>query len=169
MDIVRLKNPSTGVYIREFMDELLSREIARAYRHDRSLCLAMIALDKSDELLQKYGIKIFDQILAYAASKMQLALRQSDSAISNYHHPHHFLICLMECDMRGAIGVVERMKSRVSAEPLHILVHQIPVSISAGVAALRPNMKSETLIQEAQHALNAAKLKGDNQISQVVF
>jgi diguanylate cyclase (GGDEF)-like protein len=168
MDPVRLKNPSTGVYIREFMDELLSREIARASRHDRSLCLAMVALDKPEELFQKYGSKIFDQVLAHMASKMQLALRQSDSAISQWS-PNHFLICLMECDMRGAVGVIERIKSRVSAEPLHILVHQIPVSISAGVASLRPGIKSETLIQEAEHALNTARQKGVNQISQVVF
>lgn len=168
MNTVRLKNPSTGVYIREFMDELLPREIARAYRHERSMCLAMAGLDKSDELLQKYGAKIFEQILAHTASKMHLALRQSDSIIAQWSS-NQYLICLMECDMRGALGVMERIKSRVSAEPLHILVHQIPVSISAGLASLRPEMKSETLIQEAQHALNTAKQKGINQISQVVF
>lgn len=160
---IQLKNATTGVYIREFIEENLVREIARAERHERPLCVAMICLDKFQELHDQYGPKVNEQILIQVASRIQLTLRQCDSLLG-YWTPHEFLVCLMECNLRGALSTLERIRSRVSSEPLHIHTHQIPATITIGVAPMHPGIKSETLIQEAQHALNQAKQKGFNQI-----
>jgi diguanylate cyclase (GGDEF)-like protein len=160
---IQLKNPLTGVYIRDFIKENLEREIARAYRHERSLCIALIDLDNFQELHNQYGSKISEQILIQVTSRIQLTLRQSDSLLGHWT-AHEFLLCLMECNLRGALSTLERIKSRVSSEPLHVQAHQISVTLTIGIASLHPNIKSETLIQEAEHALNQAKQKGFNQI-----
>lgn len=158
-----LKNPLTGLYIQEFMEEILPREIARSQRHERPLTLALVGIDKFQEIQDQYGKETSDQVLAHIASRMSLALRQSDTLISHWKDIS-FLICLMECDLRGALTALERMKTRVASEPIHAFGQQIPASLSVGIANFRPGVKMETLIQEAQHTLALAQQTGLNQV-----
>ena len=160
---LQLKDSLTGVYVREFMEETLAREVARSQRHERPLSIALASIDKLNEIEKQYGSSVTEQILAHGASRIQLTLRQSDSLICHWTKGE-FLICLLECDLRGALSTLERIKSRISSEPFHILVHQIPVTICVGIASFRPDVKSETLIQEALHTLKQAKETGSNQI-----
>lgn len=163
-----LKNPQTGLYIREFMDEMIRHEMARAERHGRSFSIALIELDEFSKIQNRYGKKVGASVLAHLASRMELALRLSDSILGHWEEGT-FLACLAECDLRGAKTAMERLRSRVAAEPVHVLVHQIPITTSIGIAARRPGMKPEALIQEAQHALKQAQAAGPNHIQYVSF
>src|SRR5215510_14416883 len=111
-----LKNAQTGVYIREFMEETLQREIARCERHERSLCIAFAQIEKFQIMENRFGPKVSEQILIHVASRMQLALRQCDSLIGNWG-PGQFLIGLLECNLQGALSALERVRNRVTAEP----------------------------------------------------
>lgn len=165
---VQLKNPQTGIYIKEFMEETLAREIARAQRHERAFSIAIIQVNGTLELEKLYGLKAREQALNEVASRMQLALRQSDSLIGSWGDCE-FLICLMECNLRAALSVLERLKLRVQTEPLRVLSQEILTSLNVGIATFRPGIKSEPLVQEAQHALKAACQKGPNQTYSLDF
>lgn len=159
---LQLKNPQTGVYIKEFIEETLVREIARAERHERPLAIAIIQVHGLLELEERHGKNLRGEAMDTIASRMQLALRQSDSLMGDWGSSE-FLICLMECSLRSAVTVLERLKLRVSSEPLRIQNKEILPNLNVGIAEFRPGIKSETLVQEALHALAQAKQKGPNQ------
>lgn len=162
------KNSLTGLYNREFLEEYISREIARIERHDRPLSIALVHIDQHHELSEEYGAKVCEQVITHISSRINLVLRQSDSLVCQWSD-NKLLICLLECDLRGASLVMERLRSRLSSEPIHALSHEIPITISAGIASHRPGIRMDSLIKEVQHALTQALQAGSNQVRCLEF
>ena len=158
-----LKSNLTGLYTREFLEEYITREIARVERHDRTLSIALVHIDQNHDISEEYGAKVYNQVLTHITSRINLVLRQSDSMVCLWSD-NKLLICLLECDLRGASLVLERLRSRLSSEPIHALSHEIPITISAGIATHRPGIRMDSLIKEAQYALTQALQAGSNQV-----
>lgn len=75
-----------------------------------------------------------------------------------------FIALLPHTDIDGAMHVAEKLRAAVAATPVPSPRGDIAVTVSIGVAGLRPGQDGAELTARADHALYAAKEGGRNQV-----
>jgi diguanylate cyclase (GGDEF)-like protein/PAS domain S-box-containing protein len=135
---------------RRAWDEELDRELARARRSQKPLCVALLDLDHFKAFNDAHGHRAGDRLLRRAASGWQLAVRASDF-LARYGG-EEFAVLLPDCGLDEAMGVIERMRQVVPEEQ----------TVSAGVAEWNRYESAEALIDRADFALYKAKRAGRN-------
>lgn len=154
------KDALTGLANRRQFDTDLTAEVERAHRHDRPLVLIMLDLDHFKRINDVYGHQRGDEVLQDVAGMLTTDLREIDTA---YRYGGEELCVLMpECTSEQAAKVAERIRERV--ETSFGWATTAPVSISAGVAQLRPDSSPASLVGTADQSLYAAKHGGRNQV-----
>ncbi|RMH13552.1 MAG: diguanylate cyclase, partial [Gemmatimonadetes bacterium] len=134
----------------------LENEFAAAQR-GRLLSIVLFDLDNFKEYNDRYGhpagdeaLGIFGDILATTTRRMNLAARFGGE---------EFLAILAGSDAEGAMVFAERVRSALRSRKLG----RGPLTVSAGVAAYHPSMRSpDELLAAADHALYRAKREGRN-------
>ena len=69
-----------------------------------------------------------------------------------------------QADLELATVIAERVRKGVMDTPLHLKELTIPVTISLGVAMLRPDERKESLLERADVAMYEAKSTGRNRV-----
>lgn len=140
---------------------MLEQAIKLARRkHSSPLCVCMADLDYFKKVNDTYGHLTGDAVLRDVASRMQASVRNFDT-IGRYGG-EEFIIILENTDLVTANEVVQRMLSRVADTPINVSGTAIPVTVSAGLAALRPGDTVQTLIARSDAAMYGAKRAGRN-------
>jgi diguanylate cyclase (GGDEF)-like protein len=74
-------------------------------------------------------------------------------------------LLLPETDLRGAMQVAERLRARITEQPIQVESELIPVTVGIGVADASSSVNSlPDLMKQADAALYAAKRKGRNRV-----
>ena len=150
----------TSCLKRNVFNDELTREINRAARTKRPLCVMMIDLDNFKRVNDNHGHKRGDDVLSSAASELKLAIRKTDF-IGRYGGDE-FCITLPETDAAAAEDVAKRillLSENVEAKNLGI-------SFSIGIAELTdPSEPPEALLSRADEALYRAKSAGKSQLT----
>jgi diguanylate cyclase (GGDEF)-like protein len=76
-----------------------------------------------------------------------------------------FLLVLPDTTTEHAADMLDRLRKIIADLDWSAFSAEMRVTISAGVATLRPDETSDTLLARADHALYAAKAKGRNCIT----
>jgi diguanylate cyclase (GGDEF)-like protein len=76
-----------------------------------------------------------------------------------------FLLVLPDMDTNSAAGALDRLRAIVADLEWSAFSPGMKVTISAGVATLKPNETSDTFLARADRALYAAKAQGRNRIT----
>jgi diguanylate cyclase (GGDEF)-like protein len=154
------KDALTGLANRRQFDTDLAAEVERAHRYDRPLVLIMMDLDHFKRINDAYGHQRGDEVLQDVAGLLTTDLREIDTA---YRYGGEELCVLMpECTVEDGTAAAERIRKRVEAS--FGWAATASVSISAGVAALRPDATASMLVGAADQALYAAKHGGRNRV-----
>ena len=119
----------------------------------------MIDLDHFKQVNDTYGHLNGDAVLAELASILRTGARESD-VCARYGGEEVGLI-LTETTEAGARTLAERIRSKVAAATFP---GGLKLTISIGVAATAEPALFTTLIENADHALYAAKQGGRNQV-----
>jgi two-component system, cell cycle response regulator len=166
LQMLASKDPLTGLYNRQFLNELLAKEWARSQRYGYSLSLIMADIDDFKKVNDGYGHPVGDIVLIKIAETLSANLRKGD-CLARYGG-EEFLFVLPQCDARGANTAAERFRTAV-----HELVipldkgQRLKVTISCGVATAYPERKNESinaLIEKADKALYEAKHLGKDRV-----
>lgn len=145
----------TGLHNRRYFHETLSREVARAQRYERRLALIVFDLDDFKAINDRIGHLAGDAVLARVAERVREVVRSAD--IPCRVGGDEFAIILPESTAEEADQLLERVQHSVSASP----IPQAGVlTISAGIAELRPQDDATTFFQRADEALYRAKEGG---------
>ena len=152
----------TGFCNRRAMEELITREIARARRAKAPFSLAILDIDHFKEVNDQYGHAVGDQALIHVARLVKARLRETDE-ICRYGG-EEFVVTLPGADAAGALLVLDRMRVAVEATPLECGHGRIVLRFSAGVAQAVPPETKELLLQRADSALYKAKQCGRNRV-----
>jgi diguanylate cyclase (GGDEF)-like protein len=155
----------TGLWNRPAIFGILKHELARAARHEAPISIGMADIDHFKSVNDSLGHIAGDAVLREVANKMRSVIREYDS-IGRYGG-EEFLFVLPELDQKDALSVAERMRLSISEKPLMIQNHELPLSISIGVAVTNPTTKAgqvESLIRLADEALYIAKARGRNRV-----
>ena len=145
-------DPLTGVGNRRAWDEALRRELARAEREQRSICIALIDLDHFKEFNDTYGHIAGDNHLGAVARAWRAELRGGDLIVR--YGGEEFALMLPGATLESAVATAERLGRAVPRGE----------TSSAGVACSRPGETAEGLLMRADRALYEAKAAGRNRV-----
>ena len=150
----------TGALSRRAWLDRAASEVARARRHRRPLSLAILDIDRFKAINDTYGHPSGDKVIKKMASLCLSTKRHSD--IFGRFGGEEFVLLLPESDAGDALAVAERIRTRFADTP-HDLGAPAFATVSVGVAALDPDAAGlESLIEQADLALYAAKNAGRN-------
>lgn len=153
----------TGLYNRRGYFELGEKEIARSRRYGEPLSAIMFDLDHFKKFNDTYGHATGDIVLKGVAERCTAQLRNID--IFGRYGGEEFSVLLPGTNLAGAGVVAERMRDTVNSSVLESDQGALTVSISLGVAELKPNtVGMEALLNDADKALYRAKELGRNRV-----
>jgi diguanylate cyclase (GGDEF)-like protein len=150
----------TGLGNRRKLDEIFAVEINRLRRHGGSLCLSIADLDHFKRINDGHGHAIGDEVLAQFGELLCLQMRPTDTAARI--GGEEFVVLMPHTKIREALGTAERLRTAMVDRRFGPLENSVTVSI--GVAELRPGEDGDSLLRRADRALYSAKRAGRNQV-----
>jgi two-component system, cell cycle response regulator len=154
----------TGIHNRKHFEERLHSEIAFAQRHSTKLALILLDVDHFKSVNDRFGHSAGDEVLRQVARSVQQRLRVED--VFGRFGGEEFAIVLRGVSREGAARLAERLRATVAAVPYEHAGQPIPVTISAGCAALAcaSEPTASALIELADERLYRAKRSGRNRV-----
>ncbi len=157
------RDPLTGLSNRRHFLDLIERELQRANRHDRALCLLIIDLDHFKAINDRHGHIAGDQVLERLGSALQSLAR--DEAIAARIGGEEFAIALPEHDLVAGAAVAEQVRGTIAALEFTLPDGPTTITVSVGAATWRPGMQRVgDLMGAADEALYRAKQLGRNRV-----
>ena len=156
---------ATGLARPLFMD-LAHREWARARRYGSGAALVLIDVDRHARLCEARGAHAGDAVLAELLRLTAPTLRPAD--ILTRYSQTQMAVLLAQADATGALDVAERIRERaeqlqVPLDSAHAPTQRLRITVSAGVAHLRPaHLSLQALVDDAEDAVAAARQAGGN-------
>jgi len=153
----------TGAYNRRYVQEYLEREVARASRYNRALSVSMMDLDHFKKINDTYGHLTGDFVLREVSDLARKRIRREE--VFGRYGGEEFCIVLPETPSAGATVLTDHIRELVEGHSFEFDGDVIPVTLSAGVASLRPGMRDWTaLLDAADNNLYRAKSSGRNKV-----
>lgn len=97
----------TGLYTRDYFDEMIGRELERSRRHGIDLSVLSVVLANQQAVLEQGGPEAVDLVLSQAAKTIQLQTRETD-VVFRWEHDE-FLVLLFEADVDACAKKVQQL------------------------------------------------------------
>ncbi|MDP9273753.1 MAG: GGDEF domain-containing protein [Chloroflexota bacterium] len=165
LERVAAHDAATSVASRRAILDRLRAEVAEARRYTHPVALAMLDLDGLSELNRAHGVAIGDVILRELALRLRLRMREADAL--GRVTGDTFLAILPHTDEQGAAVFADALLTRLTAKPVSTDAGQVHVTVSIGLAIMRPGMEltADELLARAEEALASARSAGGNRIA----
>ncbi len=153
----------TGVFNRAWLDQELERELQASIKPSRVLSIAMVELDQLKAVRERLGDDAANIALRGCAQIMHSCLRGSDG-VARYTGDE-FIVLLTGTDAEAARQVCARMLVALRDTKHDLIKEQLALTASIGLATCTPEHSFKNvaaLLEAADHALYAAKLRGRN-------
>ncbi len=159
-----IRDPLTGLYNRRYLEESLTREIARCGRRDFPLSVIMLDVDHFKQFNDTHGHGGGDALLAAIGQLLGSRLRGEDIACR--YGGEEFTVILPESDSSNALRQAEELRLALSQMSVPFSGKTLPaITISLGVATYPVDgVAGLTLLRKADAALYRAKRSGRNQV-----
>ena len=152
----------TKLCTRAFSIQVLNAALSISHDTHRPLCVVMADLDHFKKINDTYGHPFGDKILAAVAARMSSDARDRDT-IGRYGG-EEFILILEDTHLVKAGILAERIRKRVSLDPIGIGGVAVEMTLSLGIAEVRDDDDAESVIARADRALYAAKSAGRNRV-----
>lgn len=151
-------DPLTGVANR--MGVTQAAKAIFSNRAPLSACVIFMDVDHFKRINDTRGHDSGDRILAEIAEVFRRCLRKSD-VIGRWGGEEFLLIC-PGVDQAGGLSVAEKIRQSVAAHVFDQKQSPLKITLSLGVACVKPNESFEAAIKRADQALYRAKHAGRN-------
>ena len=145
----------TNVFARAFLQDLLTREISRAERTNRSLAFLMCDLNNFKQVNDRHGHLIGDYVLSQVAAILKFCVRGSDYVVR--YGGDEFLVLLPETNQVGGEIVRQRVRRKVAEWDRANRVGDLPISVSLGLYLHVTGQTADMDIAEADARMYADK------------
>ncbi len=162
---ISIRDALTGLYNRQYFNELLHYEYMRAKRYNLPLSLVMLDIDYFKSINDTFGHLIGDRVLQEIARLIKSSVRKTDIVVR--FGGEEFAIILLNTSIRKAVYIAERLRKKIKRNTILIDKNNLNINltISAGISGIREDISSEKeIVDEADKALLKAKLNGRNRI-----
>lgn len=158
-------DPLTGLPSRGQTLDRLRTEAAEGRRYAHPVTVVLLDIDHFAELNHDYGLAVGDAFLREVALRLRLRIREADAL--GRVGGDAFLAILPHTDEGGAATFAQALLDRVVERPITTDRGEMEVSLSLGIALMRPGMSlsGEELLAAAEEALASAKAAGGNRIA----
>ena len=153
----------TGAFNRRCIMRMLEEEIVRAQRGSAACSIALIDLDFFKRINDAHGHPTGDEVLRTFAITMFANIRAIDRF--GRYGGEEFLLILPGASEESAALLLERLREIVASLDWRAFSAGMQVTFSAGIATLRANENSDSLLARADKALYASKARGRNRIT----
>jgi diguanylate cyclase (GGDEF)-like protein/PAS domain S-box-containing protein len=155
----------TGLPNRRHFLAQLEQEQARVSRaEEKSAAVLMIDVDNFKVVNDSFGHATGDQVLRHLADLMREDLRKIDTL--GRLGGEEFAVILPGADLPSAEIFAERLRKHVATTPTEHESWTIPLTISIGVAEIKPGDNSaDNALTRADRALYRAKERGRNRVT----
>ena len=157
-----LHDQLTGLPNRRYVQNYLTREIARAKRHNQPLAIILCDIDKFKRINDQYGHDYGDEVLIETAKLILNSLRKQD-LVARWGG-EEFLLVLPETQLEQAETLGNLIRAKLSQHKFTILPPGEKITMSFGVTALSDECRIDEALSQADKALYCAKHKGRNQV-----
>jgi diguanylate cyclase (GGDEF)-like protein/PAS domain S-box-containing protein len=147
----------TGLLNRRAGEQLLKQYDDNKQLPKKMLCLIMMDVDNFKKINDTFGHVVGDLILKSSSQLLKSKARNTDSVIR--WGGEEFLIIVSDSDLKAALEFAERMRQSIEQ---HTDKQVGRITASFGVAELRPDEGTASLLNRADKALYKAKLNGKN-------
>lgn len=154
----------TGIYNRRRFLELARAE--REQTQGRSVCIALFDLDRFKAINDTHGHLAGDAVIRGAIEVIKQHCRHGD--LLGRYGGEEFVLCLPDTSVPQAQEIAERICSAMADTAVPYDGQPIRVTVSIGVAALRPGESIEQWLSRADEALYEAKRGGRNRCAVAV-
>ena len=160
-----LMDDLTGVANRRHLLQRLTEECARSERSGEPFSLLVIDLDRFKSINDTHGHAAGDACLQHFTLMAQTRLRPGDMLART--GGDEFCVVLPSSTLREGTMIARRVLEVCRADAANCSGHDIPISVSIGVAQWTPTMGAfpDRLIAAADHALYEAKRDGRNRFA----
>jgi diguanylate cyclase (GGDEF)-like protein len=152
----------TGLLNRYGLQRALQRELSEARRYTRPLSCLLLDIDFFKAINDTHGHAAGDAALMQTARVLTESMRGSD-VVCRYGG-EEFLVLAPETDARGAHSLAEKIRLSVSSRLFGDGGRAFALTLSAGVAELRPGESGNDMIARADLALYQAKQHGRDRV-----
>jgi diguanylate cyclase (GGDEF)-like protein len=158
-------DPLTGVASRATILSRLDLEVAASRRYQHPVGIVLLDVDGLGELNATHGLAAGDAVLREVALRVRLRVREADAL--GRSGSDGFLAILPHTDEAGAATFADVLRRRVAGRPLAIEGTEVSVTISSGVAVIRPGeeLDRDGLLARAAEALSSARGAGGNAVA----
>jgi len=157
-------DPLTSLANRRSLDRRLAAAVADSHARGRPLSLILFDVDHFKRVNDSYGHAAGDLILREIASRAAESLRPVD--LCARIGGEEFAIVLPGLDAAAARAVGERLRLRMADQRFRVASDlAVTVTISVGIAMLRPGELPGGLMRRADEALYSVKADGRNSVA----
>ena len=158
-------DPLTGVASRGAILERLRLEVAQARRYRHPLAVVLLDIDGFGDVNRIHGLAGGDAVLREVALRIRLRVREADAL--GRAGSDGFLATLPHTDEAGAATFADALRHRLAQRPIAVGDSTLSVSVSIGVATMRPgeDLDVDGLLARVQEALESARSAGGDRIA----
>lgn len=155
----------TGLYNRASFDEQIEREVDLATLFGKRGCLIMVDIDHFKWVNDNHGHPTGDLVLRETASTLTRCFKRKDDFVARYGG-EEFAVVLRDLNIATAKTVAERAMGTIRLLEIgrNGLPEPIRITVSMGIARLRPGETAAAWIERADRALYQAKNGGRDRI-----
>src|SRR5579875_287237 len=140
------------------MRERLHEEISRAERHRTALSCLLVEFDNLEDIAREHGEQLREQTLDYVLAALRRELRPFDRV--GRGSQSHLLVILPGADSARGEIVARRALQRLRTIKVESGGQRLPLHVSVGLAAWRPDVDARELLAQARVALEGARNAG---------
>lgn len=159
------RDPLTGLFNRQYISDVLEVEFKRAKALHTAMSVVFYDIDDFKAINDTHGHEGGDHVLiALGACMTEMGLGQHD--LAGRYGGEEFIVVLSNSTVDEAAEVAERIRKRIENHAFTYAGRQIPVTVSLGVAAIRPDSKrGADVLRLADAAMYESKRNGKNRVT----
>ena len=153
----------TGSFNRRCIMRMLDDRTTHAHRNKMPCSIALIDLDWFKRINDAYGHPTGDEVLRTFAITVFANIRNIDKF--GRYGGEEFLLVLPDTPGERAAHILDRLRTIIADLDWSAFAPGLRVTISAGIATLRPDETPDSFLARADNALYAAKARGRDRIA----
>jgi diguanylate cyclase (GGDEF)-like protein len=150
-----VRDPLTGLYNRNFFNDVIRRELANSRRYGSPLSVLLADVDRFKEINDVKGHAAGDEVLKFVAAYLISCVRDSDYVFR--WGGDEFLVLLTRTDETGGAQKAEELARRLPSIPG---TDKLSPSLSVGWATHRNEVEFPKTLAEADARMYETKLRG---------
>ena len=152
----------TGISNRAVILDALRRERSRQVRGNGSFGIVLLDVDHFKQVNDTYGHLCGDAVLKEIVRRITVTVRAYDTV--GRYGGEEFLVVAPSSDATNVLGLAERIRRAVEAQPISTDAGEISITVSLGAAVSSgaSSIDPEIMLSNADEALYRAKAGGRN-------